>query len=141
MMLRVLPISIAALTLVAHAGCGSGVSVPPDSPAAETLVALGHEPGWRIDIADGQLTLLADYGEIKVSMPAPVPETVVEGRRYTGQAGGHHVAIIVSDVACADGATGLPRPYTVVLVLDGRTLNGCGGPTAPPRESDLPDQR
>jgi uncharacterized membrane protein len=121
----------------------SGCAAANDSgsAASETLVGLGHEPGWRVDIANDQLTLLADYGEIRLSMPAPAPEKVEEGRRYTGQADGHNIAIIVSERPCEDGATGLPRPYVVVLVLDGRTLNGCGGPNDPPRESDLPHQR
>ncbi|MGE0703961.1 MAG: META domain-containing protein [Vicinamibacterales bacterium] len=121
-------------TACVAAGCtANGVDSPNATPTATAdavLVALGHEPGWRLDIGGGQLVLLADYGEVKLSMPAPAAEVLPNGRRYSGQAEGRTVTATVIDRICEDGATGMPRPYTVTLTLDGRSMNGCGGDTS-----------
>ncbi len=116
------------------AGCtANDVDSPNATPAAVSdtvLVALGHEPGWRLDIGDGQLTLVADYGEVKLSMPAPVPEVLPNGRRYAGQTAGRALTATVIEEICEDDATGMPRPYTVTVTLDTRSMSGCGGETS-----------
>lgn len=127
---RVPLLTLAAGLVAALGGC-TQVSAPPATPArTEPLVAIGHEPGWRLDIDAGRLTLLADYGETRLSMPAPSPDDTSDGLRYTGQADGHNLAVTVLDEVCEDGATGMPRPFTVTVVLDGRVMTGCGGETA-----------
>lgn len=97
------------------------------APAAGSLSAGGNEPGWNADIGT-TLTLLADYGQLRVSIPTPTPEPVDGGRRYSGTADGHTVVLVVLDRPCSDTMSGMKRPKTVELTLDGRTMKGCGGP-------------
>ena len=101
------------------------------SPAADagTFHALGHEPGWRLDITAGQLTLVTDYGQTKVSVPTPFAEAFAGGRRYIASSAGRPITATILDQRCADAATGLPRPFTVRLEFAGQTLRGCGGET------------
>jgi heat shock protein HslJ len=105
---------------------GSAADPPGD---AGTLRAIGHEPGWRLDIAAGQLTLETDYGRTRVSVPAPVAEAFAGGRRYIASSAGRPITATILDRPCADAATGLPRPFTVRVEFAGQTLQGCGGET------------
>jgi heat shock protein HslJ len=91
--------------------------------------ALGHEPGWRLNIAAGQLTLVTDYGQTKVSVPAPFSEAFAGGHRYIASSAGRPITVTILDKPCGDTATGLPRPYTVRIEFAGQTLRGCGGET------------
>jgi uncharacterized membrane protein len=47
----------------------------PDKGGAASFSATGNEPGWRLDLDEGQLTLQADYGKTRVAMTAPPAET------------------------------------------------------------------
>jgi heat shock protein HslJ/membrane-bound inhibitor of C-type lysozyme len=100
-------------------------------PAEEAGVfrALGHEPGWRLDIAAGQLTLVTDYGQTKVSVPTPFAEAFAGGRRYIASSAGRPITATILDQPCGDSATGMPRPFTVRVEFAGQLLRGCGGDT------------
>ena len=92
--------------------------------------AMGNEPGWRLDIAGGQMNLIANYGDTRVTVPAPAPETISGGMRYRASTSEGPLIATVLDKRCADTMTGMPFPNSVVLELAGRTLNGCGGDPA-----------
>lgn len=98
-----------------------------DTSGSTVFSATGNEPGWRLDIAEGQLTLQADYGKTRIAMTAPRAETVPGGTKYAGTAGSHKVTVTILDRLCSDTMTGMPRPNTVEVVLDGKPLKGCGG--------------
>lgn len=100
-------------------------------PAEEAGVfrALGHEPGWRLDIAAGQLTLVTDYGQTRVSVPTPFAEAFAGGRRYIASSAGRPITATILDQPCGDAATGMPRPFTVRVEFAGQVLRGCGGDT------------
>jgi heat shock protein HslJ/membrane-bound inhibitor of C-type lysozyme len=104
--------------------------VDPAAADAGTFRAIGHEPGWRLDIANGQLTLETAYGQNKVSVPAPFAEAFAGGRRYIASSAGRPITATILDRPCADAATGMPRPFTVRVEFAGQTLQGCGGETA-----------
>lgn len=99
--------------------------------AASSLAAAGNEPGWNVDVGT-TIVLIADYGQLRVSMPARAPERVDGGVRYSGSADGHPLSIVVLDRACTDSMSGLERPKTVTVTLDDRKLSGCGGPPVEP---------
>jgi heat shock protein HslJ/membrane-bound inhibitor of C-type lysozyme len=101
----------------------------PAAAGAGTLRASGHEPGWRLDIANGQLTLETAYGQNKVSVSAPFAEAFAGGRRYIASSAGRPITATILDRPCADAATGMPRPFTVRVEYAGQTLLGCGGET------------
>jgi heat shock protein HslJ/membrane-bound inhibitor of C-type lysozyme len=104
--------------------------VDPAAADAGAFRAIGHEPGWRLDIANGQLTLETAYGQNKVSVPAPFAEAFAGGRRYIASSAGRPITATILDRPCADAATGMPRPFTVRVEFAGQTLQGCGGETA-----------
>jgi heat shock protein HslJ/uncharacterized membrane protein len=112
----------------------AGKTFPECTPVAATappsFTATGNEPGWRLDVTDGRLTLVTDYGATRTTMPAPNVETVSGGRRYSGSGDGRTVSVTVLNELCADSMTGMPRPNTVEVVVDGTTLEGCGGDPA-----------
>lgn len=108
---------------------GSPVQAPPPA-AAPGFRASGNEPGWRLDIANGQITLLTDMGQTRTVMPAPAPVVTGGVRTYAATDRGRSVRITITDKICADTMTGMPHPHTVAVVLDGTTLNGCGGDPA-----------
>lgn len=89
--------------------------------------AVGHEPGWTLDVGGNRMLLVADNGATRVEMPLPSPVAVDGGRRYEARSDAHAMAVTVLERLCADRMTGMPRPMTVEVTLDGRTLEGCGG--------------
>lgn len=98
--------------------------------ASAPFRATGNEPGWRLDIADGNMTLVTDLGQTRTVMPAPDPEVTGGTRKYTARDNGRTMTVTIADRVCVDTMTGMPRPNTVAVVLDGKTLNGCGGDPA-----------
>lgn len=99
--------------------------------AAQSLYrAVGNEPAWRLDVTDTALVLLADYGETRVSAPAPVVESGAGFRHYQAQADGRELAVMVTPRICVDSMSGMTHPDTVELRWDGRALRGCGGEPA-----------
>lgn len=89
---------------------------------------VGQEPGWLIDIhQQGRIMLLLDYGESLTEFPLPAPAYPQEGAtRYDTQANGRTLAVTIRRFPCQDAMSGEDFPATVEIVIDGRTLNGCG---------------
>jgi heat shock protein HslJ/membrane-bound inhibitor of C-type lysozyme len=108
----------------------AGKTLPECAPASPAFTAMGNEPGWRLDIVDGRLTLVTDYGAKTTTLPTPAVETLAGGRRYAGVADGRSIAVTVRDRVCEDTMTGMPRPNAVAVTVDGTTLTGCGGDPA-----------
>jgi heat shock protein HslJ len=92
--------------------------------------ATGNEPGWRVDIADGTITLLTDLGQTRTVVPAPRATVKGGTRTYAGADRGHAVTVTITDQICVDTMSGMPHPNTVAVTLDGKKMNGCGGDPA-----------
>lgn len=90
--------------------------------------AIGQEPGWMLDIyQQNRITLLWDYGDNFVEFPLSAPTYPQEGStRYETQASGRTLAVTIRRFPCEDAMSGAPYPATVEVVIDGRTLQGCG---------------
>lgn len=89
---------------------------------------VGQEPGWIVDIyTQGRIVALLDYGETLIEFPRNAPTEPAEGvTRYETQSANHSLTITISRAPCADAMSGEPYPARVDLVVDGRTLSGCG---------------
>ncbi|MGE0740611.1 MAG: COG3650 family protein [Hyphomonadaceae bacterium] len=101
----------------------------PDARAAGVdFRAVGQEPGWIADIYQrDRIRVLLDYGQSVTDFPLPIPTYPAEGAiRYETQRDGRTLVINVRRFPCADAMSGEPYPATVELVVDGRTLSGCG---------------
>ena len=91
--------------------------------------AVGNEPGWMLEIVDGeQVLMLADYGEKRVTTPAPEPskEPSTGDRLYSIRTEAHRLDIRIAALRCQDGMSGFEFPATVTATLDGQTYRGCG---------------
>jgi len=90
--------------------------------------AVGQEPGWMLDIyRENTIRVLWDYGEHVATFPLVQPTSPAEGAtRYDAQAEGRTLAITIRRAPCQDVMSGEAYPSTVEIVIDGRTLTGCG---------------
>ncbi|MEQ1493142.1 MAG: hypothetical protein ABL932_21590 [Terricaulis sp.] len=90
--------------------------------------AVGQEPGWIVDVyTQNRIVALLDYGQTLIEFPRNAPTNPAEGStRYESQANGHSIAMTVRRFPCEDAMSGEAYPATVEVVVDGRTLNGCG---------------
>lgn len=110
-----------------------GVSYPPctmRSGKSTPFRATGNEPGWRLDIGETEMTFLANYGKTRLVTPTPAAEKTEGSRKYVTKSGGRDLTVTIFDRPCADTMTGMPHPNTVVVLFEGKTLNGCGGDPA-----------
>jgi uncharacterized membrane protein len=89
--------------------------------------ARGNEPGWALEIGARDMTLLADYGELRLAAPAPAPSTSGDTTHYAARPQNHVIEVTVVHRLCHDGMCGFPSPSIVTVRLDGRELHGCGG--------------
>lgn len=91
----------------------------------------GHEPGWYLEVyQDSTIILVTDYGKHRYQFPAPAPEIDPGSDRtiYSTRAEEHVLKIYVTDDVCYDSATGRRYESSVTVIIDGRTLKGCGKP-------------
>jgi heat shock protein HslJ/membrane-bound inhibitor of C-type lysozyme len=104
---------------------------PPGAAGARPFTAGGNEPAWHLTIAAGNaLTLLTDMDATTTRVAKATVESSANRRKYTGSGGGRTVVATVLDIPCADTMTGMPRPNTVEVTLDGTVYKGCGGDAA-----------
>ncbi len=97
--------------------------VPPAAP--KPYRAQGNEPGWTLTVAEGRLTLVADYGARTVE--AALPEARFDEGAFVYAMSEPALTVRMAPGLCRDDMTGMPYPETVTVTLDGRDLRGCGG--------------
>jgi len=134
------PLVLAALVLAALvclAGCaGGGGAAAPAAPAAvqgapvKPFIARGNEPGWRLDLDAGRMTLLLQDGTRRTVTPLPAAQRADASTRYAGRSEGVDLTVTIFDRRCRDTMTGMHHPNAVEVVLGGRKLHGCGGDPA-----------
>ena len=113
-----------------HTGCRLEPAVSIWEAAALRGVdfrAVGNEPGWHLEILDGvRIQLVADYGQKRVSTPAPEP--IVDGERtiYRVETEAHRLEIVIDHEACADTMSEETFTARATVILDDQTLEGCG---------------
>lgn len=120
--------------VAAIAGCATApekaasAASKPESPAP--FRATGNEPGWRLDIGVGKMTLLTNNGQTRFDAETPRPETTPTSWKYTVQAGGKSMVVTIQDRSCTDTMSGMPHPNAVAVDFEGKALQGCGGDPA-----------
>lgn len=89
---------------------------------------VGQEPGWIVDVyTQERIRLTWDYGESTADFPLPAPSYPQEGAtRYESAMNGRTLAVTIRRAPCQDAMSGEAYPSTVEVVIDGRTLSGCG---------------
>ena len=102
--------------------CTTACATTPPGPATETYRATGTEPFWSVTIANGRMTYEAADGPT-LTLPRPEPRTSFNGHRYETS----RLTIDVTHAECSDGMSDRRYPDRVMVMVDGKTLHGCGG--------------
>lgn len=109
---------LACLPLLLALGCAHSAA-PEDS-----YTARGQEPGWSLTIADGRIDYVGNYGEKRISVPAPKPIIAFNGHIYQTA----RLQVHISHGRCNDAMSGQGFADQVMVIADGETYRGCGGP-------------
>ncbi|MEM0955892.1 MAG: MliC family protein [Pseudomonadota bacterium] len=113
-----------------YAGCILNPARAPWEEARRRGVsfrALGQEPGWVLEIQPGRHMLMdADYGGLRVLVPAPESELTEGGERYESTTESHSLQVDIVLDTCADSMSGAVYTNRVTVNLDGRIFKGCG---------------
>ncbi|MEZ4696696.1 MAG: hypothetical protein R2832_09810 [Rhodothermales bacterium] len=98
------------------------------SGATVEFHALGQEPGWMLDISEGDSMLLRyDYGQSRLAAPTPSPEMTDSSVVYEANSSGTRWRVEIRNVPCQDSMSGQGYEATVEVVLGDRHMRGCGG--------------
>ncbi len=73
-----------------------------------------------------QIYMLADYGEIKVTTPAPTPRDSAGATIYDATTQAHRLTVTIREAVCHDTMSGEEMTHTVVILVDGQEYRGCG---------------
>ena len=104
------------------------------SPADETVtadqvyIARGNEPGWILKMDGKTIAYEGEYGETKVTVPAPLARPSFNGMRHVSD----RMTVDITFASCTDGMSGLRFADTVTVTADGKQVRGCGGRALPP---------
>ena len=115
-----------AYVMLAAAAACAYPAITSESPG-ESYRALGQEPGWTVEIANGLIAYAGDYGQTKITVARPAPRTTVNGHRYETP----RLTVDVTHGRCNDAMSGRGYADRVTVTADGKTVNGCGGERRP----------
>jgi membrane-bound inhibitor of C-type lysozyme/uncharacterized membrane protein len=93
--------------------------------------AVGHEPGWLLEIWEGQrIALVTSGGNVRHELPAPRPHVHEQAGEttYLVRRGAHAWAIVIEQRSCHDPLSDEELETTVTVGVDGDALRGCGRP-------------
>jgi putative lipoprotein len=91
--------------------------------------AIGNEPAWHMDIANGEkILLVTNYGEQRYEFPFAMPDSTYDRKTYDITASGHHLKAVIEEKPCNDSMSGRAFANTVTVTVDGKEYTGCGGP-------------
>jgi putative lipoprotein len=114
---------VAAVSLAA---CDRAVEPAAEPAPAPGFVAIGQEPGWRVQVTPGKtpaMHALLDYGERKFD----VADVVATANGWSGVApDGAAVSLVYERIPCQDSMSGEPFELAATLTVGGRTFRGCG---------------
>jgi len=89
--------------------------------------AIGQEPGWLLEISDGnEILLVTNSGRTKTSYPYVEPDVFPDERRTRFFVSDHDVEIIIEGKACHDSMSGEEFAVTVTVTVGEDHLSGCG---------------
>ena len=89
--------------------------------------AIGQEPGWLLEIKNGEeILLVTDYGSARTSMPFVEPIVHQEERRTQYVLEGYETIVEIRGERCTDVMSGEEFEVTVTIKQTDRELQGCG---------------
>jgi len=113
-----------------------------DKPHAEELIddvwhkaklrgvafrAIGQEPGWLLEITNGEeILLVTDYGSTHTSLPYVEPVVYQDERRTQYVVDAYDTIVEIRGEPCTDIMSGESFEVSVTLFLEEKELHGCG---------------
>jgi len=89
--------------------------------------AVGQEPGWLLEITNGnEILLVTDYGKHRTSYPYVEPIVHQEERRTEFITGDDGTIVEIRGVPCRDSMSGEEFEVSVTIKQIDRELKGCG---------------
>jgi heat shock protein HslJ len=91
--------------------------------------ALGTEPFWSVTITGGRMVYEDTEGR-RIAVRTPAARPSFNGRRYVSR----RLTVDITRQECSDGMSDRIYADTVMVIVDGETLRGCGGEILPPAD-------
>jgi uncharacterized membrane protein len=89
--------------------------------------AIGQEPGWLLEITNGEeILLVTDYGQNRQLYPYVEPVTYQEERRTQFVLESYGVTVEIRGQRCTDVMSGEEFEVSVSIIMTDRRLEGCG---------------
>ncbi|HEY1386142.1 MAG TPA: META domain-containing protein [Dongiaceae bacterium] len=90
--------------------------------------AVGQEPAWVVEMKLGDhITAVLDYGATPLLLPTPKGETSPDGAQvYDTSTDTDHLVLTIRSRPCIDAKSGESHSSTVGLMVNEKTLQGCG---------------
>ena len=89
--------------------------------------AIGQEPGWLLEITNGEeILLVTDYGQNRNSYPYVEPIVYQEERRTQFVLDAYGVTVEIRGNHCTDVMSGEEFEVSVSIIMTDRRLEGCG---------------
>ncbi len=89
--------------------------------------AIGQEPGWLLEITNGEeILLVTDYGQHRKSYPYVGPVVYQEERRTQFVLESYGVTVEIRGQRCTDVMSGEEFEVSVSIIMTDRRLEGCG---------------
>jgi len=129
---------LAALLVACSAGGQDSYDLPVDETAIDDVWhkaklrgvafrAIGQEPGWLLEITNGEeILLVTDYGQMRTSMPYVEPVVYQEERRTQYVVDAFDTIVEIRGENCTDTMSGESFEVSVTLFLADKELKGCG---------------
>jgi uncharacterized membrane protein len=88
--------------------------------------AIGQEPGWLLEITNGEeILLVTDYGKSRNVYPYVEPQEDKASRKTIFPVD-DNISVLIEGKSCTDVMSGESFEVTVTVTLGERTLQGCG---------------
>ena len=89
--------------------------------------AIGQEPGWLLEITNGEeILLVTDYGSSRATMPYVDPDVYQDERRTQYVLTDYQTTIEIRGERCTDTMSGESFEVSVTVFLEDTELQGCG---------------
>ena len=89
--------------------------------------AIGQEPGWLLEITNGEeILLVTDYGQNRQLYPYVEPVEYKEERRTQFVLESYGVTVEIRGQRCTDVMSGEEFEVSVSIIMTDRRLEGCG---------------
>lgn len=88
--------------------------------------AIGQEPGWLLEITNGEeILLVTDYGKNRNAFPYVEPQEDKAARKTVFQVN-NSTSVLIEGKPCTDSMSGESFEVTVTVALGEKKLRGCG---------------